>query len=94
MRVLEKKVSELNSDIQKANQAVHERKVLNDAQIQYREDSKAALLNDVARSLRAEYGDFAETQNVPMNETLGEIYREKLKQIFKILDQKGIKMEG
>ena len=26
--------------------------------------------------------------------TLGEIYREKLKQIFKILDQKGIKMEG
>lgn len=29
-----------------------------------------------------------------MSEMLGEIYREKLKQIFKILEQKGIKVEG
>lgn len=94
VRTLEKKVSELNSDIQKANQTANERKALNDAQVQYRKDSKVALLNDIARSLRAEYGDFAETKDIPMNETLGEIYREKLKQIFKILDQKGIKMEG
>lgn len=94
VKQLEDTVNTLRLEVQNANRMVQERKILNDAQVQYREDSKISLLNDISRSLKAEYEDFAETQDVPMNETLGEIYREKLKQIFKILYQKGIKMEG
>ena len=85
-------IEELKTKVSQANQEVDERKKLNDAQVQYREDTQAALLQDIARALKPEYGDYAETINVPMNEMLGEIYREKLKQIFKILEQKGIKV--
>ena len=90
---LERNIDELNSKVNKANQEVDERKKLNDAQVQYREDAQASLLQDIARALKAEYGDYAETKDSPMDVMLGEIYREKLKQIFKILEQKGIKVE-
>ena len=90
---LEKKIENLESEIKKVNQEVDERKKLNDAQVQYREESQVSLLQDIARSLKAEYGDYAETKDSPMDEMLGEIYREKLKQIFKILEQKGIKVD-
>ncbi len=83
----------LNSKVSQANQEVDERKKLNEAQVQYREDTQVSLLQDIARALKAEYDDYAETKDTPMNEMLGEIYREKLKQIFKILEQKGIKVE-
>lgn len=99
-RAAEKRVKELEAEIEKlktkvseANHEVDERKKLNDAQVQYREDVQASMLQDVARALKAEYGDYAETKDVPMSEMLGEIYREKLKQVFKILEQKGIKVE-
>lgn len=91
---LEQEIEELNSKVNKANQEVDERKRLNDAQIQLREDAQFSLLQDIARALKAEYGDYAETKDTPMSEMLGEIYREKLKKIFKILEQKGIKVEG
>ncbi len=91
---LEKEIEDLNSKVNKANQEVDERKKLNDAQVQYREDAQASLLQDIARALKAEYGDYAETKDSPMDIMLGEIYREKLKQIFKILEQKGIKVEA
>lgn len=90
---LEKEISELKSEILQANEEVDARKKLNDAQIQYREEAQVSLLQDIARALKAEYGDYAETKDMPMNEMLGEIYREKLRQIFKILEQKGIKVE-
>jgi hypothetical protein len=97
----EKKIKELETEIERlkirvseANQEVDERKKLNDAQVQYRADAQVSLLQDIARALKAEYGDYAETKDAPMSEMLGEIYREKLKQIFKILEQKGIKVEG
>ena len=91
---LEKEISELKSEVSQANEEVDARKKLNDAQVQYREDAQVSLLQDIARALKAEYGDYAETKDMPMNEMLGEIYREKLKQIFKILEQKGIKVEN
>ena len=94
IKELEHEIVELNSKVNQANQEVDERKRLNDAQIQYREDAQLSLLQDIARALKAEYGDYAETKDAPMSEMLGEIYREKLKQIFKILEQKGIKVEG
>lgn len=92
IRKLEVEIEELKTKVSQVNQEVDERKKLNDAQVQYREDSQASLLQDIARALKPEYGDYAETKDAPMNEMLGEIYREKLKQIFKILEQKGIKV--
>lgn len=92
IKVQQAEIEELKTKVSQANQEVDERKKLNDAQVQYREDTQAALLQDIARALKPEYGDYAETINVPMNEMRGEIYREKLKQIFKILEQKGIKV--
>lgn len=92
IKELQAEIEELKSKVSQANQEVDERKKLNDAQVQYREDSQASLLQDIARALKPEYGDYAETKDAPMSEMLGEIYREKLKQIFKILEQKGIKV--
>lgn len=94
IKELEAEIEGLKAKVSEANHEVDERKKLNDAQVQYREDVQASLLQDISRALKAEYGDYAETKDVPMNEMLGEIYREKLKQIFKILEQKGIKVEG
>lgn len=96
-----RKIEDLQRDNEKwklkvsqANQEVDERKKLNEAQIQYREETQASLLQDIARALKPEYGDYDETKDMPMSEMLGEIYREKLKHIFKILEQKGIKVEN
>lgn len=89
---LNSRISNMKSTIERSSQEIEERKKLNDVQVQYREDSKVALLNDIARALRPEYGDFKDSVNAPMNELLGEIYREKLKNIFKILEQKGIRV--
>ncbi len=93
LQELQQEIDCLNSKIDKANSEVSERKRLNDAQVQYREEAQESLLQDIARSLKAEYGDYAETKDIPMNEKLGEIYREKIGQIFKILDQKGVKVD-
>ena len=60
------------------------------AQKQYREDSHTSFCEDVAKALRPEYEDFLESKDLPMNDMLGEIYREKLIKIMKILHQKGI----
>lgn len=85
-------IEKLKEKVSQATQEVDERKKLNDAQVQYREDAQASLLQDIARALKPEYEDYAETKEIPMSEMLGEIYREKLKLIFKILEQKGIKV--
>lgn len=93
IKTLQDEIEELKSKVTLANQEVDKRKKLNDAQVKYREDSQASLLQDIASALKPEYEDYAETKDVLMNNMLGEIYREKIKQIFKILDQKGIKVE-
>ena len=54
---------------------------------------KSDFLQEVAKALRVEFGDFFVTETAPMNEVLGEIYREKIKNIAKILDAKGIKVK-
>ena len=91
---LEKDKRDLNFKIEEIQKVVDERTKLNEAQVQYREDAQNSLLEDIARALKAEYGDYIESKDSPMDEMLGEIYREKLKQIFKILEQNGIKVEA
>ena len=92
IKEFQRQIEELKLKVSQANQELDERKKLNDVQIQYIEDVQVPLLQDIARALKPEYGDYAETKDFPMSEMLGEIYREKLKQIFKILEQKGIKV--
>lgn len=56
-------------------------------------NSLSELLNSIATSLKYEYLDFQESINCEINDTLGEVYREKIIEIFKILEKNGIKME-
>ena len=57
-----------------------------------KKNDESALLQDIANELKAEYQDFVESESDEMDLVLGEIYREKLRNIFKILDKKGITM--
>ena len=90
---LNAEIKRLNSTIKDNNKEIEQKKNINDEQVQYSEDSMNSLLGDLARSLKFEYDDYAETINVPMNEMLGEIYRDKVGKIFNILKQNGIDME-
>lgn len=83
----------LEKKLDKAEQIISEHKVLNDTFSKVKKHDEEALLNDIAYEISAEYKDFKESQNDDMDIVLGEIYREKLKNIFKILKRKGIKME-
>lgn len=94
IKALQGDISERDKNLDIAGKELEERKKLNQAQVQYREDAQVALLQEIARELKAEYADFLETKNASMNEMLGEIYREKLKNIAKILEKKGIKVEN
>ena len=49
--------------------------------------------NDIARDLWACFDDFMDSIDDPMDEELGEIYREKLKGIFKALEKRGVDFE-
>lgn len=91
IKELQEKIEQMQKTVEQVNQEIDERKKLNDAQVQYRKDTQASLLQDIARALKTEYEDFVEATDIPMNEMLGEFYKEKLKQVFRILDQKGIK---
>ena len=72
---------------------IEEYKNLVQAQKQYREDSIASLKVDIGKSLHAEFEDFYESINMPMNEMLGEIYRGKLIQVAKILKKYDIEVQ-
>ncbi len=63
------------------------------AQKEYRENSIASLKMEIASKLYPVFEDFYETENIPMNEMLGEIYRQKLIQIAKILKKYDINVK-
>lgn len=48
---------------------------------------------EVADKLASIYADFIDSVDKEMNEILGEIYREKLKDIFKILEDNGVPID-
>ena len=99
-RNLEETIRTLNDDISKkqqlldkAEKEVGERAAINEAFGALKKNDERSLLNDIAIELRAEYQDFVESESEEMDVLLGEIYREKVRNIFKILSKKGIKME-
>ena len=58
-----------------------------------KKNDETALLRDIGNDLKAEYRDFMDSEKDEMDVTLGEIYREKIKNIFKILEKKGVKVD-
>lgn len=99
-RVLEKEVKSLKvqinlvqQNLDDAEKKIIEHKVINESFNIAKEQEEVALLKGIAEEISAEYKDFKESQNDEMDILLGEIYREKLNNIFKLLERKGIKME-
>lgn len=48
------------------------------------------VYNDIASSLVGYYADYVDTQSIEMDVGLGEVYREQLGQVYKILRKKGV----
>lgn len=97
---LEEKIKKLNSEkeamqhvLDKAEKDLSEHAALNDAFVALKKNDESAMLKDIAEELKSEYRDFIDSVSDEMDIELGEIYREKLRSIFKILENKGIKME-
>ena len=74
------KIIELQKQLEEANRLISVQK-------QYREDSIKSLTEEIQRALKPGFDDFYETINIPINEMLGEIYREKICDIAKILSK-------
>lgn len=55
------------------------------------DNDKMAMLRDIANDLSAIKADFQESINYEMTVILGEIYRQKIKDIFDILEKHGVK---
>ena len=90
---LESTIEDKEGMLSKAEQEVDERKAINDAFNTKKKMDEEALLSDIANELKAIYQDFMESESDQMDEILGDIYREHIRNIFKILKNKGIKVE-
>ena len=55
--------------------------------------SQSELLKNISQQLMEEYQDFQESLDMEMCIEIGEVYREKIDTIFKILSKNGIQME-
>lgn len=55
------------------------------------DNDKMAMLQDIANDLSAIKSDFQDSVNYDMSLILGEIYRQKIKDIFDILEKHGVK---
>ena len=93
IRALYAEIETMHNQLEKAKNEVGERAAINEAFEALKKNDETALLKDIAIELKAEYQDFVDSASDEMDEVLGEIYREKLKNIFKILNKKGITME-
>lgn len=79
-------------ELDEARKEIEERKEINDAFDALKRNDERAILQDIANELKAEYSDFMDSENDEMDLVLGEIYREKIRNIFKLLRKKGIQV--
>ena len=93
IETLKGKLNKHEEALKKAEQKIEEHKTINDSFSAAKKQEEEALLNSIAEEINAEYKDFIESQNDEMDLVLGEIYREKLSNIFKLLERKGIRLE-
>lgn len=97
---LEEEINTLNSNIDgcqkrinELEKEIEEHKKINSAAASLKKNDEEALLKNIANDLKAEYLDFVDSKDDEMDIQLGEIYREKLNNIFNLLKNKGIRME-
>ncbi len=90
---LESDLAVSKADLEKVKQEAAERENINTAFDALKKNDEQALLKDIANELKDLYMDFKDSEKDQMDEILGDIYREKIKSIFTILDKKGIRVE-
>lgn len=90
--VLNLQLHNSKNELMRAENEVAERKAINDAFDALKENDIASLYKDIASDLKSIYQDFIETQSDEMDVELGEIYRDKIQSIFRILKNKGIEV--
>lgn len=93
IRDSERTLEKMQEQLAGAKKEVEQRKEINDAFDALKKNEENAILNDIANGLKAEYRDFMDSEKDEMDIDLGEIYREKIKNIFRILKKKGIQVE-
>lgn len=93
IRGLKTNIEAIQGELQTALEEVETRKKINDTADALNDKEKEAIRREVASDLKTEYLDFMDSVGDPMDDVLGEIYREKIKNIFRILGKKGIKVE-
>ena len=90
---LQGSIEEQKKNLKKASEEIDERKIINDAFAALKRNDEQGLLMDIAQDLKVTYKQLKRSENKEMDVELGEIYREMLKKVFKLLDKKGIRME-
>jgi len=56
-------------------------------------NSQMEMLNGISENLKAEYLDFLESVDIEMSVEMGEVYKEKIIEIFRILEKNGVRVE-
>lgn len=90
---LKKKLDLKNIKIEEAGKEIQERKEINDAFDALKESDEKAMLKDIGGELKSIYIDYSNSVNDKMDIELGEIYRDNVRRIFKILKNKGVEVE-
>lgn len=86
-------IDEQQQEIEKFTLALEESRTLNASMGEYRKQAEVAMLNDIADEIAVFYKDYIETIDDEMDEMLGNIYRDHIGKIFKILAKKGIEVK-
>ena len=89
----EKTVEQLKDKLDTKAEKLDESKKLSKSLDVYRRESEQALLIDIANALKNSYIDFKESENEEMDIEMGEMYKVILRNVFKTLESKKIKME-
>lgn len=90
---MENEMKKLQEQLEAAKAETAEHQKINDAFAALKKNDEEAIFKDIADELKAEYEDFMESVDDDVDIVLGEIYREKIRSIFKILKRKGIEVK-
>lgn len=65
---------------------------VNKALAKARHEASQSCCDDIAYELKSIFADFCESEHDEMDVELGEIYRNHLRNVFKVLRDKGVKL--
>lgn len=87
---LEERVAQLERENAALHEEVASRIRWGEAMNALHKSETECLLRDIGSQLDSEFQDFFESVNTPMSELLGEIYRDKLANIYRQLTKSGV----